>query len=254
MRTKLVAANWKLNGNRADNARWIEQSRALRASEAGAAPVDVAVCAPYVYLPQLVESLGEIGQAGAQDLSVEASGAHTGDVSAQMLVDIGVRWVIVGHSERRQSRGEDDATVAAKTSRATAAGLRPIVCVGETLQQRDAGQALAVVRAQVEAILAGNPAASLLPGAIAYEPVWAIGTGRTATPQQAQEIHAAIRAIVAERDAATAAQLRVLYGGSVNTRNAAELFAQPDIDGGLIGGASLVAADFDVIRRAAAAR
>ncbi|HEU0201379.1 MAG TPA: triose-phosphate isomerase, partial [Burkholderiaceae bacterium] len=179
------------------------------------------------------------------------SGAYTGEVAGEMLADVGCRWVIVGHSERRALYGESDAIVAAKTARAMKLGLRPIVCVGETLEQRDAGQTLAVVGAQLEAIMKEAVPAELVRGAIAYEPVWAIGTGRTATPEQAQEVHAAIRAQLAQRDTESAKAIRILYGGSVKPANAGELFAQRDIDGGLIGGASLVAKDFLAICAAA---
>jgi triosephosphate isomerase len=189
--------------------------------------------------------------AGAQNLSAEAPGAHTGEVAGEMLLDLGVRWVIVGHSERRMLYGESSQVVAAKAARALALGLRPIVCVGETLAEREAGRTLEVIGAQLEAVLARCAPAQLLAGALAYEPVWAIGTGRTASPVQAQEVHAAIRAQVAHADAAAASQLRLLYGGSMKPANAAELLAQPDVDGGLIGGASLQAAEFAAICGAA---
>ncbi|MGZ9032470.1 MAG: triose-phosphate isomerase, partial [Burkholderiaceae bacterium] len=188
---------------------------------------------------------------GAQDLSERAAGAFTGDVSGEMLADVGCRWAIVGHSERRQLHGESDATVAAKAARALQAGLRPIVCVGETLEQHEAGRTEAVVRAQLAAVLDAIGPDGLARGALAYEPVWAIGTGRNATPAQAQEVHGALRAQVARQDASASAGLRVLYGGSVKPANAGELFSQNDIDGGLIGGASLSAADFLAICAAA---
>jgi len=245
-RAKLVAANWKMNGNRAENERWLQH---FLAAPARCAAV---VCPPYPYVPQVVEALarGACG-VGAQNLSEHAAGAWTGEVSAQMLVDCGVSWVIVGHSERRAACGETNEIVAHKAQRAVAAGLRPIVCVGETLQEREQGRTQQVVAAQLDAVLRVCTVAQVLPGAIAYEPVWAIGTGRTASPQQAQEVHAAIRRQLAQHDAAGAAALRLLYGGSVKPGNAAELFAQDDIDGGLIGGASLVAADFLAICAAA---
>jgi triosephosphate isomerase len=248
MRRKLVAANWKMNGSLAANAAW--------AAEFVAAPptsCDVVVCAPFVYLPQMVASLeGGLAQVGAQNLSGEAPGAFTGEVAGEMLVDLGCRWVIVGHSERRALYGETDQAVAAKAARALALGLRPIVCVGETLAQREAGQTLAVVGAQLDAVLARCPVAQLAGGALAYEPVWAIGTGRTATPEQAQQVHAAIRQRLTASDAGAAAAVRLLYGGSVKSANAKELFSQADIDGGLIGGASLLASDFIAICGAAA--
>jgi triosephosphate isomerase len=247
-RTPLVAANWKMNGSRAANSAWMsafgERRRALSC--------DVVVCAPAVYLAGLVANAtdGRI-DIGAQDVSERSPGAFTGDIAAAMLADIGCRWVIVGHSERRQLHGESDDVVAAKAEAAMAAGLRPIVCVGESLAERESGSTLQVVRRQLDAVLARIGAAGLAGGALAYEPVWAIGTGRTATPAQAQEVHSALRAHVDGRDAAAAGALRILYGGSVKPANATELFGQPDIDGGLIGGASLVADDFAAICAAA---
>jgi len=242
----LVAANWKMNGSRADNDRWLQ--------EFGAAPARCAtvVCPPSVYLAQVAQALADTGaQLGAQNVSERSAGAWTGEVSAEMLLDVGVGWVIVGHSERRAAFGETSEAVGAKAERALAVGLRPIVCVGETLEQREQGRTAEVIFAQLAAVLQRCPVQRLATGAIAYEPVWAIGTGRTATPEQAQQVHAAIRAQLAGHDADSAAGLRVLYGGSVKPSNARELFAQPDIDGGLIGGASLVAADFLAICAAA---
>jgi triosephosphate isomerase len=248
MRRKLVAANWKMNGNRAANAAW-----AAAFSAAPAPACDVVVCAPFVYLAQMRDALGGSAAAvGAQNLSDEAPGAFTGEVAGEMLADLGCEWVIVGHSERRALYGESDQTVAAKAARALALGLRPIVCVGETLAQREAGQTLSVVHAQLDAVLARCSVAQLAGGALAYEPVWAIGTGRTATPEQAQQVHSAIRLRLAAADAAAAPAVRVLYGGSVKPANARELFSQADIDGGLIGGASLLASDFIAICGAAA--
>lgn len=239
MRAPLVAGNWKMNGSRASTAAW------LAAYGRQPARCDVVVCAPYVYLPQLVAGLAGTGAGvGAQDASEHAAGAYTGEVEAGMLLDVGVQWAIVGHSERRALYGETDAVVAAKVARALAAGLRPIVCVGESLTEREQGRTSDVVARQLAAVLDGATPAALVRGAIAYEPVWAIGTGRTASPQQAQEVHAAIRAQLHRIDPAAAASIRLLYGGSVKPGNAQELFAQSDIDGGLIGGASLVAADF----------
>lgn len=247
VRARLVAANWKMNGSLAANAAWVAEFR-----DAAAPGCEVVVCAPFVFLPQLARALdGSPAAVGAQNLSHEAPGAFTGEVAGEMLREIGCRWAIIGHSERRALYGEDDATVAAKAARAIALGLRPILCVGETLSEREAGRTMAVVEAQLDAALARCTVAQLATGAIAYEPVWAIGTGRTATPAQAQEVHAAIRARLACADAACAARLRLLYGGSVKPSNAAELFAQPDIDGGLIGGASLLAKDFLAICGAA---
>lgn len=247
LRKKLVAANWKMNGTRAANAAWVEGWRA------GSVPgCDVVVCAPFVYLPQIADGLrGTKAQAGAQNFSAEAPGAFTGEVAGEMLVDLGIGWVIVGHSERRALYGEGNDVVAAKTARAIALSLKPIVCVGETLAEREAGRTLDVVHAQLDAVLSRVTVGQLVAGAIAYEPVWAIGTGKTASPAQAQEVHAAIRARLAAQDASAAA-VRLLYGGSVKPANAAELFAQPDIDGGLIGGASLQVNDFLAICAAAA--
>ena len=246
MRRKLVAANWKMNGSSAANAQWLAAWRDV------SAPCDVVVCAPFVYLPQVGAGLaGGAAELGAQNLSEQAPGAYTGEVAGEMLLDAGCRWVIVGHSERRALYGETNERVAQKAGRAIALGLKPIVCVGETLAERDAGRTLEVVAAQLAAVLATCTAEQLAGGAVAYEPVWAIGTGRTATPAQAQEVHAAIRAQLAQADGQAAQRTRILYGGSVKPANAGELFAQPDIDGGLIGGASLVAADFTAICAAA---
>jgi triosephosphate isomerase len=247
VRRKLVAANWKMNGTSASNAQWMATWRSA------SAPCDAVVCAPFVYLAQVGAGLAGTGaQLGAQNLSEQAPGAFTGEVAGEMLLDVGCRWVIVGHSERRALYGETNERVARKAARAIALGLKPIACVGETLEERDAGRTLEVVAAQVDALLALCSVQQLAGGALAYEPVWAIGTGRTATPDQAQQVHAAIRAQLARTDAAAAGQTRILYGGSVKPSNAGELFAQPDIDGGLIGGASLVAADFTAICAAAA--
>jgi triosephosphate isomerase len=247
VRRKLVAANWKMNGSSAANAQWVASWRGF------APPCDAVVCAPFVYLPQVGAGLAGAGaQLGAQNLSEQAPGAFTGEIAGEMLLDVGCRWVLVGHSERRALYGETNELVAKKAARAIALGLQPIVCIGETLSERDAGRTLEVVSAQVAAVLAVCSVEQLAGGALAYEPVWAIGTGRTATPAQAQEVHAAIRAQLARADSAAAQRTRILYGGSVKPGNAAELFAQPDIDGGLIGGASLVAADFAAICAAAA--
>lgn len=244
-RRKLVAANWKMNGSFAANAEWLAQFARERPG------CDTVVCAPFVYLPQLVAGLtGDIA-AGAQDLSQHKAGAYTGEISGEMLRDAGCAWVIVGHSERRAMCGETDAVVAAKARRALDAGLRPIVCVGETLAEREGDRTREVIAHQIAAVLGACSVAELGGGAIAYEPVWAIGTGRTAAPSQAQEVHKAIRAQLAQADAAAAASLRVVYGGSVKAANAADLFAQPDIDGGLIGGASLNTREFRAICAAA---
>lgn len=213
---------------------------------------EVAVCAPYPYLAQVqAELAGTPIQWGAQSLSEHGSGAFTGEVSASMLGDFGCRYVLVGHSERRGLFGESDATVAAKFVAARQAGLVPVLCLGETLAERESGQTMVVVARQLAAVIDLAGVGALGAAVVAYEPVWAIGTGVTATPAQAQEVHAALRALVADKDAALAAGLQILYGGSVKPQNAAELFAQPDIDGGLIGGAALVADDFLAICQAA---
>ena len=247
MRPNLVAANWKMNGSRADNQRWLQEFRAAPAH------CETVVCPPFVYLQDLVQGLvGTAASVGAQNMSDRVAGAWTGEVAAEMLIDSGASWVILGHSERRAAYGESNEIVAAKVERALAAGLKPILCVGETLEQREQGRTQQVVAEQLQVVLQRCPAAQLLAGAIAYEPVWAIGTGRTATPQQAQAVHAAIRSQLAAQDPGAAAAMRLLYGGSVKPANARELFSQPDIDGGLIGGASLVAADFVAICAAAA--
>jgi len=247
-RSRLVAANWKMNGSRAENERWLLEFRAGAASLRG----EVVICPPHVYLEQMARALaGGPAQLGAQNLSEHAAGAWTGEVSAAMLQDVGVAWVIVGHSERRAAFHESSELVAAKAERALSSGLRTIVCVGETLEERESGRTAEVIAAQLDALLQRCTVQRLAGGAIAYEPVWAIGTGRTATPAQAQEVHAAIRARLAARDRDAAAATRIMYGGSVKPANAAELFQQPDIDGGLIGGASLVAADFLAICAAA---
>ena len=214
---------------------------------------ELLVCPPFVHLSEAAAALrGSAIALGAQDVCGEAQqGAYTGEVSGAMLVDAGCRYVIVGHSERRALYGETDGRVAAKFQAARAAGLVPILCVGETEAAHDAGETRAVVRRQLEAVFEAAGIASFASAVIAYEPVWAIGTGKTATPAHAQEVQAYLRTLVAARDANIASSLRVLYGGSVKPSNAAELFSMPDVDGGLIGGASLAIADFLGIERAA---
>ncbi|MBY6203758.1 triose-phosphate isomerase [Halomonas denitrificans] len=250
-RRPLIAGNWKMNGSQA-------MTRALigdivSAYEARPVDADVAVMPPFPYLLTARDALGDSAvRLGAQDLSAEAPGAHTGDVAAAMLVDCGVSLVLVGHSERREDHGETDAVVAARFTAAVEAGLVPVLCVGETLAQRDAGEAEAVIGAQVDAVVRHAGIAAFEHAVIAYEPVWAIGTGRTATPDQAQEIHAFIRARLANDDATIAGRIRIVYGGSMKPGNAPELLACEDIDGGLIGGASLDAASFMGIVGAAA--
>ena len=250
MRQKLVAGNWKMNGGLSVNSQLLQE---VVSGVAGLRDVAVAVCVPFPYLAQAQSALAGSAVAwGAQNLSDKASGAYTGEVSASMLNDFACRYVLVGHSERRAIYGESDALVAEKFAAALAAGLTPVLCVGETLAERESGKTAEVVAAQMAAVIDRAGVAAFAKAVVAYEPVWAIGTGRTATSEQAQEVHAAIRAQVAHGDAAVAANLQILYGGSVKPSNAAELFGMPDIDGGLIGGASLVAADFLAICRAAA--
>ncbi|HMX16200.1 MAG TPA: triose-phosphate isomerase [Rhodocyclaceae bacterium] len=240
-RRKFVAGNWKMHGSLANNLALLDAVK----SGAAALACEVAVCVPYPYLAQAKSVLGGSNVAwGAQDVSAHAQGAYTGEVSAAMLVDFGCRYAIVGHSERRTLHAESDQLVADKFAAALGAGVTPILCVGETLAEREAGITDAVVTRQLEAVLAKSGVAALARAVVAYEPVWAIGTGKTPTPQQAQDAHAAIRARVARDDGAVAAGLQILYGGSVKAGNAKELFAMADIDGGLIGGAALVAADF----------
>jgi len=244
MANKLVVGNWKMNGGLRANAALLE---ALAADWAPAADRAIAVCVPFPYLGQAQAALSGTTIAwGAQNVSEHAAGAYTGEVAASMLVDFGCRYAIVGHSERRQWFGDTDAVVAAKAVAVLAAGMTPIVCVGETLAEREAGTTEAVVLRQLDAALAavGADAARCV---VAYEPVWAIGTGRTATTAQAQAVHGVLRARLA---AAGAAEIALLYGGSVKPDNAGALFAMPDIDGGLIGGASLKAGDFLAIARA----
>jgi triosephosphate isomerase len=213
---------------------------------------DVAVCPPAIFIPETQARLAgtPVGW-GGQDLSVHEKGAYTGEIAASMLLDYGCRYVIIGHSERRTYHRESDALVAEKFEAATKAGLVPIFCIGETLEERESGVTEEVVARQVDAVIDRLGVASLGAGVIAYEPVWAIGTGKTATPEQAQDVHSYIRGRVAARDARVAEGVRILYGGSMNAGNAADLLGQADIDGGLIGGASLKAEDFLAIGRAA---
>src|SRR5687768_14987516 len=249
MRTKFVAGNWKMNGNLAAN-RALLDSLVDLVSRIPA--VKSAVCPPYPYLAQVQQVLSGSGVAwGAQNVSQFEGGAYTGEVSGAMLVDFGCRYVIVGHSERRTLLGETSERVARKYEAARKAGLTPILCVGETLEQREAGSTEETVAAQLDAVIEVNGAQSFAHAVIAYEPVWAIGTGKTATPDQAQAVHAFIRSRLAAKDATVAENVQVLYGGSVKGGNAVELFAMPDIDGGLIGGASLDPQEFAAICRAA---
>ena len=249
MRRKLVAGNWKMYGGLARN-RDLLQSLVHAIGKGGEA--DCAVCVPFPYLAQTQELLTGTAIAwGAQTLSEHAQGAYTGETSAAMLADFGCRYVIVGHSERRSLYGESNETVAAKFVAAVQGGLAPILCLGETLEQREGNVTEQVIAAQLDAVTQVAGMNGFASAVIAYEPVWAIGTGRTATPQQAQEAHAFIRQRMAKSDAALAQRLQILYGGSVKPQNAPELFGMADIDGGLIGGASLVAQDFLAICQAA---
>lgn len=242
MRSKLVAGNWKMHGSLAENAALLQ---GLRSGWTAGTVCECAVCVPFPYLDQVRGLLqGSPIAWGAQDVSEHAKGAYTGEVSAQMLREFGCRYVIVGHSERRSLHREDSRLVARKVKAAQSAGLSPILCVGETLEQREAGVTDEVVKEQLVAVMDELGVGALANAVIAYEPVWAIGTGKTATPGQAQEVHATIRAEVAGRDRAIAESVKILYGGSVKGANAAELFAMADIDGGLVGGASLDATDF----------
>ena len=247
MRRKIVAGNWKMHGTRAS-----AETLVAAIAAAPAAACDVIVIPPAPYLALLLQRFADSGLGfGAQDVSAHAQGAYTGETAAAMVKDVGARYALVGHSERRQYHAESNELVAAKYAQAQAAQLLPILCVGETLEERDAGRTEAVIAAQLDAVLKRSTAASLAGAVVAYEPVWAIGTGRTATPEQAQAVHAFIRGKVRREDGTISGSLQILYGGSVKPGNAAELFAQPDVDGGLIGGASLVAADFLAICAAA---
>ena len=252
MRRPVVAGNWKMHGSRSANETLLADLEERINPEW---PVDVVVFPPYVYLTEAVRALeeGEVS-VGAQDVCAEPMGAFTGQVAASMLKDVGCRYVIVGHSERRRLYHEDDALVARKYAAALQAGLIPVLCVGETLDEREAHRTEAVVARQLDAVTAMNGVPSLSAAIVAYEPVWAIGTGRTASPGQAQAVHEYLRSRIGAQDAKIARHLRILYGGSVKASNAAELFAMPDVDGGLVGGASLSADEFLEICAAAAVR
>lgn len=249
MRKKLVAGNWKMHGSIAENKDLLD---ALLTEFGGEQAPGCIVCAPFPYLAQVQSALSGSGLAwGAQNVSEYTKGAYTGEVSARMLVDFGCSHVIIGHSERRMFYGESDAIIAAKFAAALAEGLIPILCVGENLEQREKGVTESVIGEQLDAVLEKAGIESFGHAIIAYEPVWAIGTGKAATPAQAQAVHAFIRGKLAALDEGIAAALIIKYGGSVKAASAAELFAQPDIDGGLIGGASLVANEFIAICRSA---
>lgn len=248
-RRKLVAANWKMHG---DLGTCTDLAKAF-ATAADSATAEVLICPPACYLTAVGAALRDSAAAlGGQNLCEHAeAGAHTGEINGAMLVDCGASYVIVGHSERRADRGESDGVVAAKFLAAQAARLTPVLCVGETLEQRDAGDTGAVLDRQLRAVIDAAGIDAFAQAVIAYEPVWAIGTGRSATPVQAQEAHAHLRATLAAADARIAGDVRILYGGSVKAANAAELFAQSDVDGGLVGGASLKADEFTAIIAAA---
>lgn len=232
MRKALIAANWKCHGS----LKMVDEFANALSHEPG---VDVVVFPPAVFLAQYASRALHKADCGAQDIGTAETGAHTGEVAGEMVSEVGGKWVILGHSERRSEQQESDALIAEKLAAALRAELRPILCVGETQQQREAGQAMVVVERQLQSALGQAAGSQLATGAIAYEPVWAIGTGLTATPQQAQEMHQGIRSWLYRKGDQTAQSVRIIYGGSVKAENAAALFQQPDIDGALVGGASL---------------
>ncbi|WP_299596092.1 triose-phosphate isomerase [uncultured Microbulbifer sp.] len=240
MRKTLVAANWKMHGTKAFAVELLEKLNS--GLESGKCSAQVVICPPYPYLGVVADKMGQ-AELGAQNLSEQPSGAYTGEVSAEMLLDCGARYAIIGHSERRSLYGEGNELVAAKYAAAKAAGLIPILCVGESLEEREAGKTLQIVAEQIQAVIALGLPETWQNAVVAYEPVWAIGTGKTATPEQAQEVHQFIRQQLGEAGGAT----QILYGGSVKAANAEELFAKPDIDGALVGGASLKADEFTKI-------
>ncbi len=246
MRRRLVAGNWKMHGSRESIADLLQAL--VRKSGAGFDAIDLVVCPPSPYLQMCEQVLGgSVWQLGAQNVHSQPCGAYTGEVAAPMLADFSVRYVLIGHSERRQLAGETDAMIAEKFSAVLRHSMRPILCLGETLEERESGRAEEVVAAQLNAVLEHSGVSAMADAVIAYEPVWAIGTGRTASAGQAQEMHRFIRELMARRSARVAGQIRIIYGGSVNAGNARELFAQSDIDGGLVGGASLKADEFITI-------
>ena len=248
MRQAMVAGNWKMNGS----SQSVSELMSGINKGVGSVSAEVVVCPPFVYIPSVADSIADSDvKLGAQNLCDQDSGAFTGEVSGTMLADIGCDYVIIGHSERRAMYGETDEVTAVKYAAALKHNLKPIFCIGETLEEREQGITDDVVARQIDAILNTSGVATLANAVLAYEPVWAIGTGKTATPEQAQEVHAFIRTKISNLDATVAEGLRILYGGSMNPGNAAELCSQTDIDGGLIGGASLKADDFLVICNAA---
>jgi triosephosphate isomerase len=249
MRQPLVAGNWKMNGSLDSVTALVE---GIKAGLDAVTTAEMVVCPPYVYVPTVAALIGGASiSLGAQDISDQESGAYTGEVAPAMLTDVGCKYAIVGHSERRSIYGESDAFTAGKFAAARKAGLVPILCVGELLEEREQGITEQVVSRQLDAVIDLEGVGALADAVIAYEPVWAIGTGKTASPDQAQEVHAFIRGKLAALDAAVADKVQILYGGSMNAANAAELLAMADIDGGLIGGASLKPADFLAIGTAA---
>jgi triosephosphate isomerase len=249
MRQPLVAGNWKMNGSLDSITALLE---GIKAGLDSVTTAEMVVCPPFVYIPTVASLIGDASiSLGAQDVSDQEAGAHTGEVAPAMLTDVGCKYVIVGHSERRSIYGESDAFTASKFAAARKAGLLPILCVGELLEEREQGITEQVVSRQLDAVIDLEGVGALADAVIAYEPVWAIGTGKTATPDQAQEVHAFIRGKLSALDSSVADKVRILYGGSMNAANAAELLAMADIDGGLIGGASLKPADFLAIGSAA---
>ena len=249
MRQPLVAGNWKMNGSLDSITALVE---GLKAGLGSVTTAEMAVCPPFVYIPTVARLIGDASiSLGAQDVNDQEAGAHTGEVAPGMLTDVGCKYAIVGHSERRSIYGESDAFTASKFAAARKAGLVPILCVGELLEEREQGITEQVVSRQLDAVIDLEGIGALADAVIAYEPVWAIGTGKTATPDQAQDVHAYIRGKLAALDSAVADKVQILYGGSMNAGNAAELLAMADIDGGLIGGASLKPADFLAIGAAA---
>ena len=249
MRQPLVAGNWKMNGSLDSITALVE---GIKAGLDSVTTAEMVVCPPFVYIPTVASLIGDASiSLGAQDVSDQEAGAHTGEVAPAMLTDVGCKYVIVGHSERRSIYGESDAFTASKFAAARKAGLIPILCVGELLEEREQGITEQVVSRQLDAVIDLEGVGALAAAVIAYEPVWAIGTGKTATPDQAQDVHAFIRGKLAALDSSVADKVRILYGGSMNAANAAELLAMADIDGGLIGGASLKPADFLAIGSAA---
>jgi triosephosphate isomerase len=249
MRQPLVAGNWKMNGSLDSITALVE---GIKAGLDSVTTAEMVVCPPFVYIPTVASMIGDASiSLGAQDVNDQEAGAHTGEIAPGMLTDVGCKYAIVGHSERRSIYGESDAFTASKFAAARKAGLVPILCVGELLEEREQGITEQVVSRQLDAVIDLEGIGALAEAVIAYEPVWAIGTGKTATPDQAQDVHAYIRGKLAALDSAVADKVRILYGGSMNAGNAAELLAMADIDGGLIGGASLKPADFLAIGTAA---